>query len=264
MNTAPVGLYSISVRGLNVPDLLAWAASRTIPFVHLRGGPRGVDLACQPAPMIWRWRKAAAETVPITGVTADIDVADLLTGDADTRRQAACDVAEIAETAAILGAGWVRLLARTPLTASDLYQGAGLPVLADSPIPLLIEPHHPGWVAPDTLRPFLDLVGSCPQLGLLADTAQLAAALPTSSEKAAWLGPVLDHARVLHLSDPGTGLDAAGHAVVAAAAADRIRAGQRLEVAVEWTGADRSPDECLNRYHQAAAWWGRLAAAHPK
>ncbi|MEV4381599.1 hypothetical protein [Streptosporangium sp. NPDC049644] len=262
MNTTPVGLYSISVRGLNVPDLLAWAASHTIPFVHLRGGPRGVDLAFQPASTVWRWRKAAAETVPITGVTADIDVADLLTGDARTRRRAARDVAEVAETAAMLGAGWVRLLARTPLTASDLHQGAGLPVLADSPIPVLIEPHHPGWVAPDTLRPFLDLVGACPQPGLLADTAQLAAALPPGSEGASWLGPVLDHARVLHLSDPGTGLDAAGHAVVAAAAADRIRAGQRLEIAVEWTGADRSPDECLTRYQEATAWWGRLATAY--
>lgn len=40
-----VGLYSISVRDMDVPDLLARAAGNDISFLHLGGGPRGVDLA---------------------------------------------------------------------------------------------------------------------------------------------------------------------------------------------------------------------------
>ncbi|WP_326644903.1 hypothetical protein OG884_11605 [Streptosporangium sp. NBC_01755] len=261
MTLPRIGLYSISVRGLTVPDMLNWAASHDIPFVHLRGGPRGVDLASQSSVTVWRWRKAAAQTVPITGVTADVDLADLLTGDASARRRAAYDLEELAEAATILNARWVRLPARTPLTADQLAQGEKLRVLADSVLPLLIEPHHPGWVSPATLRPLVDLVNACPKMRLLADTAQLAAALPKRNRFPAWLAPIFDHAQVLHLSDPGTGLDAPGQAVIAALAAYRIQAGQDLEVALEWTGPDRSPDECLARYHATATWWERLTTA---
>lgn len=260
MNATPIGLYSISVRGLNVPNLLTWAVRAKIPFLHLRGGTRGIDLAAQPTAMIRRWRKAAEATVPITGVTTDVDLADLLIGDASARTRAVRDLAELAESAVMLGAGWVRLPARTPLTAPVLAGGADLSVLVDSPIRLLVEPHHPGWLAPDAFRPLIDLVESCPSVRLLADTAQLAAALSADTRFPAWLGPVLDHAEVLHLSDPGTGLDAPGHAIIAAMAADRIRSGQCLEVAVEWTGPDRSPAECLTRYRAATAWWARLTA----
>ncbi|GAA4203014.1 hypothetical protein GCM10022252_60010 [Streptosporangium oxazolinicum] len=261
MTLPRIGLYSISVRGLNVPDMLDWAASHDIPFVHLRGGPRGVDLASQSPATVWRWRKAAARTVPITGVTADVDLADLLTGDASARRRAAYDLEELAEAATILNARWVRLPARTPLTVDQLARGEKLRALADSVIPLLIEPHHPGWVFPATLRSLVDLVNACPRMGLLADTAQLAAALPKRDRFPAWLAPVLDHTQVLHLSDPGTGLDAPGHAVIAALAAHRVHAGQNLEVALEWTGADRGPDECLARYHATVTWWERLTSA---
>lgn len=41
---AAPGLYSIGVRGLSLPELLRWTASLGVPFLHLRGGPRGFDL----------------------------------------------------------------------------------------------------------------------------------------------------------------------------------------------------------------------------
>lgn len=54
-----VGLYSISVRGLNIPDLLVWAARANMPFIHLRGGPRGFDLARRTASALGEWRRQA-------------------------------------------------------------------------------------------------------------------------------------------------------------------------------------------------------------
>ncbi|GAA4236848.1 hypothetical protein GCM10023075_60570 [Streptosporangium album] len=244
----PIGLYSISVRGLEVPGLLGWAASYGVPFVHLRGGPRGVDLAAQSTKVVWQWRKAAVDTgVPITGVTADADLADLLTDDVSARARAAQKVVRLAESAALLGAEWVRLLARTPLTGREPAGAARLPVLANSAVPLLVELHHPGWMEPDAFVPLVELVDACPAVWLLADTAQLAAAIPAGSRAPAWLGCVLDQAKAVHLSDTGAGLDTAGHALVASPAAARIDAGQRLEVALEWTGADRSPSACLAR-----------------
>ncbi|WP_436994171.1 phosphotransferase enzyme family protein [Streptomyces sp. enrichment culture] len=70
------------------------------------------------------------------------------------------------------------------------------------------------------------------------------------------LAPLLDQAEVLHLSDAGAGADRC-HSVAAQAGA-RITVGQRIEVAVEWTGTDRSPAACLHRYRAARAWWDRV------
>lgn len=251
-----IGLYSISVRGLDVPDLLGWAAFHAIPFVHLRGGPRGVGLAAQSAATVRHWRQTSARTVPITGVTADLDLADVLTGTAAARSRAAEELSRLVEAAEFLGAGWVRLLARTPLPAPVLAAAANMPEPADSRLPLLVEIHHPGWLTPAALAPLVDLLASHPGTALLADTAQLAAQVDPVA-----LGQILDHSRVLHLSDPGTGLHAPGHATVAELAIERIAAGRHLEVAVEWTGSDRTPAACLERYHAACAWWAKFATA---
>ncbi|WP_433513758.1 hypothetical protein ACQP2T_61135 [Nonomuraea sp. CA-143628] len=248
----PIGLYSISVRGLAVPDLLAWAAACGIPFVHLRGGPRGVALAARSDDTVRAWARAAQETVPITGVTADVDLADLLIGGPAVRRQAAQEVTRLAHATRILGGAWVRLLARTPLTCRQLTGAAVLPA---AEVPLLAELHHPQWMAADLLMALLDASGPTGGLRLLADTAQLAAALPADGAVPAWLDLIADHAPVLHLSDRGTGLAGRGPALVAAAAQTRIHHGLPLQVAVEWTGPDRSPRACLARYRAATAWW---------
>ncbi|MEV6986295.1 hypothetical protein AB0M95_34255 [Sphaerisporangium sp. NPDC051017] len=229
-----VGLYSISVRGFDVPGLLGWAAAEGIPFIHLRGGSRGYHLrACAPS-TLQRWRRIAAETVPITGVTADTDLADLLADDPVVRARATEDVVRLAEAAAELGAAWLRVLSRTPPEPGWAYHR--LPTTA---LPLLVEPHHPGWLSSGAF-PWL------PEMRLLADTKQLAAPSPVLAE-------VIKRTRVLHLSDDGLGGDGFGEA--ADLAASRIAAGQRIEVAVEWTGADRSPPTCLTRYRTAVTWW---------
>ncbi|MEU9887573.1 hypothetical protein [Sphaerisporangium sp. NPDC051011] len=257
---APIGLYSISVRGLDVPGLLRLAACNGVPFVHLRGGPRGFHLAAQPVATVWEWRKLAMDTVPITGVTADLDLADLLEGDSVARTQAVHDLVQLTEAATLLGAGWVRLLARTPLQERALADAVTLPVLARGPMPLLVELHHPAWMDESTFAPLIGMVEACPLVRLLADTAQLAAALPGDGSTPTWVGQVLDHVGALHLSDTGPGLHAPGHALVAGLTADRIDAGQRMEIAVEWTGADRSPAACLARYRAATTWWANLTA----
>ncbi|MBX6382505.1 MAG: AP endonuclease [Microbispora sp.] len=229
-----VGLYSISVRGFDVPALLGWAAAEGIPFVHLRGGLRGHPLVTYPLSTLREWRRITADTVPITGVTADTDLADLLADDPEIRLRAGREVIRLAEAAAELGAGWLRLLSRTPPQAG--WARHEPPATAVS---LLVEPHHPGWLVPGAFV-------SPPGMRLLADTRQLAG---VSSS----LARVAERTDVLHLSDDGRGFD--GSEPVADLVARRVAAGQRVEVAVEWTGADRSPRACLVRYRAAVAWW---------
>ncbi|GII52816.1 hypothetical protein Pth03_12050 [Planotetraspora thailandica] len=226
--TDDVGLYSISVRGFDVPSLLRWATATGIPFIHLRGGSRGYCLTSVDRSTLRSWRPIIRDTVPVTGVTADVDLMDVL-----ARRPESCEeVLRLAEAAAELGAKWLRLCARIPPAPGDAR--GELPTRA---VPLLIEPHHPGWLTPAGFA-------ALPHVRLLADTRQLAGQ-PTM------LGPAVERADVLHLSDQGEGLDT----IVANLAARRIAAGQSIEVAVEWTGPDRSPKACRDRYRSACAWW---------
>lgn len=254
MSSPNVGLYSISVRGVDVPGLLTWAANTGIPFVHLRGGPRGFDLARCDAATLRRWRQHSQGTIPITGVTADLDLADLFARARPAREAARQELLRLADATAALGAEWLRLLARTPLGAT----AAG--AVPQAAVPLLVELHHPHWLTPTQLAFLDELLHRCPHLRLLADTAQLAAAFtPARQDTRSALDRVLSHSAVLHLSDDGRGLDAPGRALVAAHAAKRMAAGHRVEVAVEWTGSPRTPEAAMARYRAALAWWDSLS-----
>ena len=120
-------------------------------------------------------------------------------------------------------------------------------------LPLLVEPHDPAWWRAPAFDDLLDLVTRTPHLTLLADSAQLSAASCTH----AMLTDVLDHSRVVHFCDNGSGVAAAGHRLVAEHTARRIMTGQHLEVGLEWTGADRTPAGFLARYRAVGDWWAR-------
>ncbi|MFI0220448.1 AP endonuclease [Streptomyces lydicus] len=264
MPAGGAGLYSIGVRDVSVPELLEWAGHEGLPFLHLRGGPRGYDLTRQKAATLRYWRQCAEQCVPITGVTADLDLIDLFAPSRPERAHAREELERLAAAAEALGATWVRLLGRT------VPQGRLLEVVLDEElpqvtVPLLVELHHPGWLAPTAVDALEELLQRRPHLRLLADTAQLAAAVPSTDGGA---GPalerVLDFARVLHLSDSGSGLNSDGHARVAMAVARRIAEGQHIEVAVEWTGQPRTAQECLDQYRAACRWWGNYAPPAPR
>ncbi|MFF4934558.1 AP endonuclease [Streptomyces griseofuscus] len=240
-----------------MPELLEWAAEQGVPFVHLRGGPRGCDVARQAPDVLARWRRAAQRWVPVTGVTADLDLTDLFALAAPERERARAELECLAAAADALGAGWVRLLGRTvpkgPLLEAML--GSRLP---QARLPLLVELHHPGWLAAEAVDALEEMLKRWPHLRLLADTTQLAAARSAASGDAdTALERVLHFTRVLHLSDDGTGLDAAGRNLVAARALRRIADGQHMEVAVEWTGQPRTPQACLSRYLDACREWAQ-------
>lgn len=248
----PVGLYSIGVRNLEVVDLLSWAHRHELGFVHLRGGPRGYDLARRSPDELKRWRQAAAATVPITGVTADLDLADLNNPNPAHRDQARRELEDLVRAARAVGAGWVRLLARHPLTTSSTSPiGAG--------VPLLVELHDPAWWEPAPHRVLLDLLDRNPGVAVLADTAQLAHAWAAIGSPVGerWEA-VAARVRVLHLSDNGSGVNTPGHARVARDMARRIHTRQQVEVAVEWTGPDRTPTVCLRRHRALARWWHHI------
>ncbi|WP_285729333.1 hypothetical protein [Nocardiopsis sp. ATB16-24] len=252
----PVGLYSISVRGLSVPDLLAWAHTHDMGFVHLRGGPRGFDLARRDSGELLGWCEAARETVPITGVTADVDLAHVYGTDSRQRHQAREELAALAAAAKVLGAGWVRLLACHPLT--DLV---GEPV--EVSLPLVVELHHPGWLETGPQRALGDLL-THHGVSLLADTTQLARALANGGDGAMdRLERLWPHTRVLHLSDDGSGLADTTHTLVARRVAERIHDGQTVEVALEWTGPERTPHTCARLHRSHTAWWNHIDRETP-
>lgn len=248
----PVGLYSIGVRGLEVPDLLAWAHRHDLGFVHLRGGPRGYDLARRETAELERWRQTAAATVPITGVTADLDLADLHHPDTAYQSRARRELEGLAHAARVVGARWVRLLARHPLSTLA-------PALVNAALPVVVELHHPAWWKAAPHQVLLDLLDRKPGVAVLADTAQLAHAFEVIG---AGMGErweaVAARARVLHLSDHGSGITAPGHARIARDLARRIHTGQRVEVAGEWTGPDRTPAVCLDRHRALTRWWNTI------
>ncbi|WP_327378822.1 AP endonuclease (plasmid) [Streptomyces sp. NBC_01216] len=263
MTAIGVGLYSIGVRGLGVPELLEWTAAQAIPFVHLRGGPRGYDLARQKRATLESWRRYARQFTPVTGVTADLDLADLFAADETDRARARAELERLAAAAAVLGAGWVRLLGRT-VPQGGLFQAMHGGELPDVALPLLVELHHPLWLEPAALDALEVLLKRWPRLRLLADTAQLAAALPSAGQDAEdALQRALGFARVLHLSDDGSGLHKADHRMVAARAAQRIAGGQGIELAVEWTGHPRTAQVCLERYQSACRWWAEYGSTSP-
>ncbi|MFJ4679120.1 sugar phosphate isomerase/epimerase family protein [Kitasatospora sp. NPDC088783] len=256
--TAPggIGVYSISVPGLPMPELLAWCARQGLAVVHLRGGPRGADLARREVTTLRAWRACAqAAGVVVTGVTADTDLADLLSPDTAVRRRATGEVAVLAEAAGELGASWVRLLARRPPGAGG-FAAAEVPEFA---VPLLAELHHPGWLDPGRLAALEGLLGRTPHLRLLADTLQLGAAVDAAGAGAGGrLERVMEWVRVVHLSDDGSGLDGSpGRRVVAEAAAALAAGGRTVEVALEWTGQPRTPARFLTLHQQAVDFWDR-------
>jgi hypothetical protein len=254
-----IGVYSIGVRGVDVPELLSLARDWSVPFVHLRGGPRGVDLVRRETSELTAWRHWTEHTVPISGVTADLDLADILADDPAVRANAGAELAALAGAARCVGARWVRLLARTPPGCHAAFTMTGVPV-PDVGLPLLVEPHEPAWWSRRCFAQLTDLLARTPSLRLLADTAQLNSVPITAPDYDILLNDVLDRTRVVHICDNGSGVQGRGHRRVVELTGRRIMMGQPLEVALEWTGVDRSPTGFLTRYRSVSAWWAKYGA----
>ena len=255
-----VGLYSIGVRTATVPDLAAWAARHEIPFLHLRGGARGYDVTRRPQVELDRWRAITTATAPIRLLTTDITVHDVTGAPSQRCRAAQRELERAADCALRLGTNVIRILADRPESNSDAPTA---PLLPGRDIVVLIEPHHPSWWQPLGVQRLTKLCRADKRIGLLADTAQAAIGFaelprPTAQDLAQ---RIIGLTRVVHLSDNGSGLHAAGHELLASSAARALAEGFPIEIAFEWTGAERTPSSCLNRYRDACAWWHPLAMA---
>ena len=250
----PIGLYSIGVRNLAVPDLLTWAADIDIPFVHLRGGTRGHAVLERSRHELERWHMIAQAASPITMVTSDVTLAELTCDDSRARAAAQAELHRTCEAAAILGAQQVRILANSDAETIEQSLRA-----LDVEVSLLIELHHPSWWTDAGLATVAAIIFDEPRIRLLADSAQAAMGLaPHKPQDARRLAAeVIALSDVLHLSDDGSGLGAQGHAVLAEAARD---AEADLEVGFEWTGQPRTAAACLRRYGAACEWWRGLEA----
>jgi hypothetical protein len=256
---AGVGLYSIGVRAAAIPELAVWAARHQIPFLHLRGGHRGCAATRQTAQELDRWRAVADATAPVRLLTADLTLHDLIQGHEQRRHAAECELERTADVASRLGAGMIRVLAGAAPPGDEPIP---VPRLPDRAMTLLIELHDASWWTPAGIGRLEDVAHADPRIRLLADTAQAAAGFAGLSEPAASViaRRVLAMSAVIHLSDDGSGLSAAGHALLAGQAQELLAAGQPLEVAFEWTGAQRTAPACLSRYRAACAWWHALSS----
>lgn len=251
----PIGLYSIGIRDLAMPDLLAWAAAAGIPFVHVRGGARGHAVLERPRHELERWRAASRSTCPITLVTSDATLGELTGADDHMRSAALYALERTCEAAAVLGATQVRILADSP--PQSIKHAVRLP----GDITLLIELHHPSWWTTGGLDAAADLACAEPRIRLLADTAQAAAGLAPYEPREArsLVAQTIALTRVLHLSDDGRGLDARGHALLAEAVRS---ADADIELGFEWTGEPRTAEACRQRYRAACTWWRSLGTTN--
>lgn len=261
-----VGLYSIGIRSIDLEDLLALAVTHEVPFLHLRGGPRGFDLGRQDTATLTRWARCCLQVnVPITVVTADLDLADFTRPGTQAYQQASAELDLLGHAAAVLGAPAIRLLARraldqrqwVDLTVPDLTARYGLTTL--------IELHDPKWFTAQAVASMAAHLGRAPWLGLLMDTAQVHEAWRCSDrpdDLAARVSALVPHTRAVHISESGDDVPSAGLRIVAQAFGHG-NDDNRAEIAYEWTGADRSPQSCLARYRRAVAWWRSRVEANP-
>lgn len=250
-NAPPLGLYSIGIREISVPALLDAAATCSAGFLHLRGGPRGYDLPQRTDAELRGWRRHADHAgVPITMVTADTELSDLFSERSTVVAAARCDLDHVARAATLLGASMVRILATRPPSVPPRCL-ARVPGLSPS-LRIVIELHHPGWFAPaaDTMHRKGVGTGGC---ALLLDSAQVHAAAIGYDVSQVW--DLMRLAGVVHLSDTGHGLAGEGHDVTIRAARAAMLRGQPLQVGFEWTGAERTEDQCLRRFGIARARW---------
>jgi hypothetical protein len=252
---APVGLYSIGLRGLDVTEVLTLALEHQVPFVHLRGGPCGYDLARRDDTTLSRWARYSRVSVPITLVTADLDIAQFQP--TSLRYQhARMELDRVGRASAILGAHAVRLLARHPVR--DMVAGTvELPDLRERHgLAILVELHDPSWFTPGALIAVRAVCDAAAGVGLLVDSGQVHRAWSAfGALDGLVVAELVARASVVHLCDNGSGLGGTGHHLLVAAA------GGAVEVGFEWTGPDRSPAACLARYRAAVSWWQHTTVA---
>jgi hypothetical protein len=248
---APVGLYSIGIRGLDVTEILTLALAHQVPFVHLRGGPRGYDLARRGDTTLSRWARHSRASVPITLVTTDLDIAQFQPT-SPSYQHARTELDRLSRASAILGAHAVRLLARHPVR--DAVAGSvALPDLRERHgLAILVELHDPSWFTPGALIALRAFCDTAAGVGLLVDSGQVHRAWSAlGALDGLVVAEVVARASVVHLCDNGSGLGGTGHHLLATATA----ASSAVEVGFEWTGPDRSPAACLARYRAAVSWW---------
>jgi len=250
-----LGLYSIGVRGLAVPDLLTWCATNDIPFLHLRGGRRGHDLAAVSDSVLDAWRTVADHTVPITMVTAEVILDDLLHDDPAVGEAARRHLRQTTAAAHRLGSRWVRVLTGELPSIHQINELA----VPDLGLAVLLELHAPSWWTPPGIGVLDALAAAWPQATVLADSAQAQNAFAVHGEQASSaVVEITRRAAVVHLSDNGNGIVGPGHDIVARCARFTQASTCAPEVAFEWTGPDRTSDICLHRYRTALACWNDL------
>lgn len=168
-----VGLYSNGVRDLGPEQFLAVAATHQVPFVHLRGGPRGYGLGSAPAQQVNGLTRQAAGAIRVTLVTADVDLNDFASPGDARWEQASAELTALARVARELGAERMRILARA-LPSNAQWQALAVPDLAARHgVTVLIELHDPVWFTVETADRLGGWMNRCPGLGLLLDSGQV-------------------------------------------------------------------------------------------
>ncbi len=260
-----LGLYSIGIRSIALEDLLALAEAHQVPFLHLRGGPRGFDLARRDTATLGRWACRSRASTPITAVTADLDLVDFARPDTPAYRQASTELDRLGHASAVLGARAIRLLARRVLDQRQWPDLAVPNLVARYGLMTLVELHDPAWFTAPTLASVTAYLDRASWLALLIDTSQVHRAWLRSDNPSSLfddLSALVPQTRAVHVSDNGAGLTGTGHRMVAQTFG-HLGADHRVEIAFEWTGADRSPQGCLVQYRRAVQWWRSSLEGNP-
>ena len=248
-----LGFYSIGFGNIPFQMLSKVASDEHIPFLHLRGGARGYNLAQLSEFELERFRKAFEGVVKITLVTTDIDIQDFL-ADGTERRKVVKELRRLSHAAEYLGAQAIRLMGRRALGQSE-WLAVKHEIAASGCMPLVIELHDKSWFQEEKILCLLDFCLSW-NMGVLLDSQQIT--LATMKEDCRGLRNALRKIRpivkAIHLSDSGYGLAAPGNCLVASVAR-QAKQSAPIEHAFEWTGEDRSLKAALAAYGRAFEYW---------
>jgi len=113
-----MGFYSIGLGNLPINELSELVRSEEIPFLHLRGGRKGYNLAQFQECELEEFRNALHGLVDASLVTSDTDLQDFL-AQAPERCPVVKELQALCRASSYLGANAVRLIGRRALRPSE-------------------------------------------------------------------------------------------------------------------------------------------------
>ncbi|WP_293577521.1 hypothetical protein [Phaeobacter sp.] len=253
-----LGFYSIGLRPVAPRTLERFLHENDVPALDLRAGIRGFGLLDRPVAESRALLRRLHRKAPLRMIASDVDLGDIF---APERHDEARD--SILALDALLSD-----VPQCPIRLLGRYvpQPAEIECLQERIAfwprrGLLLELHDPDWFHPNRAAPWR-LCAAWPELRVLLDSDQIAQAMARhgTSPVAASLAEMREHVGMVHLCDPGDGLDQNATNMIAQIIFSQKQSGLPVPVGFEFTGLHRTIVHSARAYANARAHWQSLLA----